>query len=163
MKTKTCGTCGLTKELNTDNFCPRKYKNKLGYRAQCRDCYNTLRRNNPKYAKRHSFEGARKRALERDIGFNITLEDLEFPDTCPVLGIQLEHGNKDWKTSPSIDRIDNSKGYVKGNVIVVSSLANSIKNCATWQQVMTVAEFYRDLEELHNDTKEKFTAIPQAR
>ena len=77
----------------------------------------------------------------------MTVEQVSFPDVCPILGIKLEHGNKDWKTSPSIDRIDNDRGYTLDNIIVVSALANSIKNCATWQQVIQVGTFYKNLEE----------------
>ena len=54
-------------------------------------------------------------------------------------------GQNNWCTSPSIDRIDNSKGYTKDNIIVVSQLANAIKNQATPNQIQKVATFYEKL------------------
>jgi hypothetical protein len=44
-----------------------------------------------------------------------------------------------------MDRIDNTKGYEKGNVIIVSRLANVIKNQATPSQIKKVADFYMKL------------------
>ena len=60
------------------------------------------------------------------------------------------HGHKDKHNSPTLERIDNSKGYVIGNILVVSHRANCIKNDGTWQEIMAVAEFYKQLEEKDN-------------
>jgi hypothetical protein len=57
----------------------------------------------------------------------------------------LEIGSDNWQNSPSLDRIDNTKGYEKGNVIMVSHMANSIKNQATPSQIKKVADFYMKL------------------
>ena len=53
--------------------------------------------------------------------------------------------------SPSFDRIDPTKGYVKGNVIIVSNKANVIKSNATVEELERVSSFYRQL----NPTSEK--------
>ena len=45
--------------------------------------------------------------------------------------------------SPSMDRIVPHKGYVEGNVIIVSDLANRIKTDATLQEIKNVIQFYR--------------------
>ena len=143
---RTCSKCNETKELSTYNFPMRYNKHSISFRRECRECYNRLRRLSPKYARRKTIQSARDRAKVKGIDFNLRLSDVKFPEFCPVFGVRLEHGKNNWTTSPSLDRIDNTKGYTVDNVIVVSALANSIKNCATWQQVTKVGEFYRDLD-----------------
>lgn len=80
---------------------------------------------------------------KRDLPFDLTKEDIPIPDVCPVLGIPLKvnpgHHNKD--DSPSVDRIDPTKGYVKGNVAVISCKANRIKNDATLEELEKVCEW----------------------
>ena len=67
---------------------------------------------------------------------------------CPVLGVDMEIsklGSKNNDLTPSIDRIDPKKGYVKGNIIVVSMRANRIKTDATFDEIRKVADFYEKL------------------
>ena len=81
--------------------------------------------------------------------FNLELEDIQIPDTCPVLGIPLEFSiNKGLKAqaawnSPSIDRVDNSIGYVKGNIRVISNRANLLKGGATLQELERICAYMR--------------------
>ena len=73
---------------------------------------------------------SRIRAKKRGLDHTINIEDIRIPSICPVLGIQLNQGgNTD--NSPSLDRIDSSKGYTPDNVWVISIRANRIKNDAT--------------------------------
>lgn len=82
---------------------------------------------------------ARSRALE-GIPFDIELEDIVVPERCPLLGIPLVRGGRRKnRGNPSIDRIDPAKGYVKGNVWVVSTRANKLKNDATLTELETLA------------------------
>jgi hypothetical protein len=86
------------------------------------------------------FRSAKARSVKYKLDFNIEIEDVVIPEYCPLLGIKLEpreggHGPKD--SSPSLDRIDNTKGYIKGNVWVVSWLANKMKATATNEQLLT--------------------------
>ena len=92
------------------------------------------------------FNTARYQAKRRGLEFTIKFEDVVWPDVCPALGVRLERKPKgpcDW--SPSLDRIDNSKGYVPGNVIVVSMRANRIKTNAAVSELYRVADFYKNL------------------
>ena len=77
---------------------------------------------------------AKARAVDKEIEFSITEEDIKIPILCPYLRIpltcKLGEGNLD--SNISLDRIDNSKGYVKGNVEVISHLANRMKSNASW-------------------------------
>jgi hypothetical protein len=76
---------------------------------------------------------ARQRAKIYGVPCTIRPEDFDIPKLCPVLGIKLAHGSnkKSIYSSPSLDRLIPSKGYVKGNVSIISKLANSIKSSAT--------------------------------
>ena len=77
---------------------------------------------------------AKARAAMKGIPFEITIEDVRaaWTDTCPVLLIPLKFNvGGAGPDSPSIDRIDNSKGYVPGNIAIVSNLFNSMKRDLT--------------------------------
>jgi len=158
--TKVCSKCNVEKELNKENFSPRYGReNKAGnvFRTYCRDCYNKLTRGNPKYLRKALIRHAKRRALDKGLEFDLKSEDLTYPDVCPVLGIKLKHGygkGKDRDNSPSIDRINNSRGYIVDNVIIISVLANNIKSSATPEQIIKVGEFYKKLHKEKGITNE---------
>lgn len=80
---------------------------------------------------------AKKRAEKSGIEFDIRLEDIKIPEVCPVFHFKFEVGEGKGPTdkSPSLDRIDNSKGYVKNNVQVISFKANRMKSDCTVDDV----------------------------
>lgn len=47
------------------------------------------------------------------------------------------------ETAPSLDRIDSSKGYISGNVKVISKRANAIKNDATLEELLLIVEYVK--------------------
>ena len=99
------------------------------------------------------------RAKAKNLPMNITPEYLKkfVPDNmiCPVLGIKMEIGEKNKSVnSPSIDRIIPEKGYVPGNIIVVSMKANGIKSNATPDEIIKVGKFYKKLLEEMEDGSE---------
>lgn len=84
---------------------------------------------------------ARKRAKENGLDFSITEGDVLIPFRCPVLGIPMSlEGSVD--NSPSLDRIKNDAGYIKGNVIVVSHRANRMKGDSTPEELRRLSDFY---------------------
>lgn len=88
---------------------------------------------------------AKSRAKKRNILFCLSKEDIIVPTHCPILGIELKThtdgigGGKD--NSFSLDRIDPSKGYIPGNVWVISRLANNMKSTATPEQLKMFAQW----------------------
>jgi hypothetical protein len=81
-------------------------------------------------------------AKRRNIEFNLTMTELNylsFPLSCPILDVPLDY-KKHTEYSPSIDRIDNSKGYIDGNIQVVSIKANRMKNSATESELIKFAQ-----------------------
>ncbi len=91
-------------------------------------------------------QNAKRRARERNLPFNLTPADIVVPEVCPVLGLWLSHANGNVTDhSPSLDRIIQEKGYVRGNVIVVSYKANRMKSNATVGELRKLADFYEAL------------------
>ena len=87
---------------------------------------------------KHLYNRTKQRALNNNIEFNINIDDIVIPEKCPILEKPLEIGTKNnYEFSPSIDRIDNSKGYIKGNIQIISKKANSMKNSASLDELKT--------------------------
>lgn len=75
---------------------------------------------------------------KRGIIFNLKYSDIEIPEYCPLLNIKLTFRlQSDFNefSHATLDRIDNNKGYIKGNIMVISRLANQMKNCASFEQL----------------------------
>ena len=93
--------------------------------------------------------GAKRRAAKEGIDFDIEVTDLVVPEFCPVFGVPLEpteRGTGHGDHAPSIDRIDPTRGYVKGNVAVISWRANRIKGRFTADELRRVAEWLEYVE-----------------
>jgi predicted nucleic acid-binding Zn-ribbon protein len=76
--------------------------------------------------------------------FDIEVSDIVIPDICPILGIKLNMNSGRsgaYRNSPSLDRIDNSKGYTKDNIQVISQLANAMKCHATNEELRKFAQW----------------------
>jgi hypothetical protein len=87
---------------------------------------------------------AKTRAKTKNLPFNLTVDDVNIPPICPVLGIPLIRSKRGFAAnSPSLDRIKPDKGYVKGNVQVISFKANRIKNDATIEEMEKVLAYMR--------------------
>lgn len=130
------------REANPDRF--MKYRKKHAEQTDW-NFFARKRAEERPWAARHT--EIKQRAKKRGIEFSITSEYLRsiWPsdNRCPVLGIEFNRGkcsvNRD--CAASIDRIDPSKGYIEGNVQVISQRANRIKNNATVEELKLLVEY----------------------
>ena len=89
------------------------------------------------------FLSVRSNAKRRGIAFAVAEHEVPWTDVCPVFGVPIgPRVGKPADDSASIDRKDNSRGYVPGNVVVVSYRANRIKNDATVAELKRIVTFY---------------------
>lgn len=91
---------------------------------------------------RRMYTDAKSRSKKRGIPFTVNLGELQklATELCPVFGIPLDWNNvkKRKEQSPSIERIDSTKGYESGNVVVISWRANRIKKDATLEELVAI-------------------------
>jgi len=159
---KICTKCKEHKPLSEFS---KQVDGKNGLRPYCRYCAKVYNENVCPFKK--WFTSKKGRAKYDGIEFTIKPADIpgvkirrikskhprwpkiweatEYPKVCPILGIEL-----DWKVkvngghnnSPSLDRIDSTKGYIKGNVMIMSTLANKMKNNATPEQLKQFSRYH---------------------
>lgn len=160
IKHKKCPHCGRLLPLS--DFA-KNASSKYGVRSWCKNCvnsntdpvanklrckqyYETTGRELTKQRKENNiqlylYQSAKSRANQKGIEFSISVDDILVPDVCPILGIPLKY-NRGIKedNSYSLDRINPAKGYVKGNIWVISLRANRIKNDSTPQELRLIAD-----------------------
>jgi len=89
------------------------------------------------------FSNAKGRANREGTNWTIEFEDIEWPENCPILGMKLTYSHYSGKiqpNSPSFDRIDPTGSYTKGNVRIISHLANTMKSSADKNTLTTFAK-----------------------
>jgi hypothetical protein len=98
-----------------------------------------------RHPKRVLLAAAKGRAKKANLPFNITESDIKVGVRCPVLGVRFKTGKdkRPTETSPTLDKIDPKKGYVRGNVVVICALANRIKSTANAKQIGKVARWLK--------------------
>jgi hypothetical protein len=75
------------------------------------------------------WHAARVRAKKKGLEFSIKPSDIHVPEFCPLRGVLMVRGRyKANPNSPSLDRIDSSKGYTADNIWVISNRANMWKS-----------------------------------
>ena len=75
------------------------------------------------------WHNSKRRADRNKWEFTITVDDIVIPARCPVTHIALTvPDGKVVDSMMTLDRIDNTQGYIKGNVRVVSMKANRMKS-----------------------------------
>lgn len=148
---KNCASCmqNLPLELFHKNS-----QQKSGHSCYCINC--TKSKNQQKYKKatknhfwklEQTLKASKERAARKNLEHTLTLDDLQnlYPkdNICPILGITLSWGfPKD--TSPSLDRIDTSKGYTYENCQIISNRANRIKSDATIEELELLLQYLKE-------------------
>jgi predicted transcriptional regulator len=139
------GACRTCKNKSSENS---RKENREEYNRYCREkkreAYSTEKRrksyrNNLQKA---MFYAARNRAKNKNISFTLALEDVIIPTHCPVFGIPLD--SRDRLHAPTLDRIINELGYIKGNVQVISSKANRLKNNGTIEEFKQIIRYMKN-------------------
>lgn len=75
------------------------------------------------------------------IPFTITIDDLDWPNKCPYLDLELNYFADNLADNvASLDKIIPELGYVSGNVQIISNLANKMKSSATKEQILLFAK-----------------------
>lgn len=139
---KVCTECGLRHYAK--GLCKKHYsraQNKL-HAGKYKEA---SRRSMAKVPARRLLNIARARAKQRNQEFSIELADITIPKFCPVLGIPLDNVSstkRRWNRA-SLDRVDPSKGYVRGNIAVISWRANYLKGNATLEELEALVKWLK--------------------
>lgn len=103
--------------------------------------------------------GAKQRAKKIGVEFSLTVNDIVIPKRCPALGLEIRDytgcGKPDFSLhhdAATLDRIDNSKGYVSGNVYVISKRANLLKKDATIEELTGILNYIKTTVAAQSDT-----------
>ncbi len=85
---------------------------------------------------------ARAKGMEADSTF---LKAMPCPPHCPILGTPIafsrKTGQRPADNTASFDRLDSTKGYIPGNVQVISRRANTMKSDATPEELLKFADW----------------------
>lgn len=101
---------------------------------------------------------AKQRAKNATLEFNLDVEYLLSiaTDHCPVDGTpfdwfrQLKQDKSLNLAIPSLDRVDSSKGYIKGNVKIIGFKWNSKKSNMNLQDLLLLVEYVRNATKSEN-------------
>jgi len=127
----------IARRLNRPAQTINNHRNKMGLKAHWikREYDNDVDRR-----KGHILRNSKSSAKIRGIEFDLDHSDIpDLPEYCPLIpSLKLtyrgeSHGNS--HCHASVDRIDPTKGYVKGNIQIISKLANTMKNEASFEQL----------------------------
>jgi hypothetical protein len=102
------------------------------------------RTEHPKKVIEGLLDGSRARARKLNLEFCLKPLDIFIPGVCPILGIPLVAGDgrgSRHNGSPTLDRVDPARGYVRENIAVISYRANRVKNDGTAEEHLKIAEW----------------------
>ncbi len=149
LPTDRCSVEGCDERPRTKGMCNTHYMQifRARDRGRIRDiakrCYYS------RDPRKFMVDSARLRARKAGLPFNLVYTDIVIPETCPYLGIPLIRAVRNRSdNSPTLDKIIPERGYVRGNVIVVSNRANRAKSNLTPAELWMLAKNVSDIVEL---------------
>lgn len=148
-KWRVCDVCNVEKNIWQFSLFDKTRKTSIERKTTCKNCAAAIKEKERRDrswktdAVNILYTNIKSRAKRRGMEFTIEKKDIVIPDICPVLGISLERESRDkWRNGPSVDRIDNTKGYIPENITVVSRRANILKKDATIDELRKLADYY---------------------
>lgn len=126
---------------NIDRYKAYYQSNKEAFSLAGRKRYEKLAEENPE---KILWKAAKARAKEKNLEFDIEISDIIIPEHCPVYGIKLYKAvgqGRPLANSPTIDRLDNTKGYIKNNINVISYRANTLKKDASAEEIRKLLDW----------------------
>ena len=118
----------------------------------------------------NALQNAKRRARRKNVPFDLDKEYLLSiaGERCPVFetifvwrASGLGRGRTE-PNSPSLDRIIPELGYVKGNMVFISHVANKVKQDATEKELYAVADWLHDKrKEVLDAFKDKLSRLPE--
>ena len=145
MSTKKCKDCLEEKEVSEFYLTP------LGHPyPRCKYCHNKYSKaHNKKYPLIKRLYNANRRAEEKSLPFNLTVEHVEemWTGYCPVFGTKLDKSAGYGEVGGyQMDRIHPELGYVIGNIAWLSDKANRLKNNMTVDEAEMIFKFLKSQE-----------------
>lgn len=139
---RACATCEAERAIEVRKTDPDRYRR---YTAAWRDRNLNVRILNNARARALVYD-ARKSSKGRGLECSIQIEDILIPTECPCCGVFLRGGKgKSQECSPSLDRIDNSKGYIRGNVAIICWGCNKRKRDSSVAQLEQLLRYMRSM------------------
>ena len=112
------------------------YYNKPGareHRKETKRIWYSVPKNRISCLLKEAANRCRNNGMEVDKEYLLSLKDNTYTH-CKCCGVEYDYTAKRSNT-PSVDRVDNSKGYIKGNVEIICANCNITKNDLTIEKM----------------------------
>ncbi len=158
------------KFYRTGRLCIRGHDSRRRVKdQQCIECNNTFSAAKARaYQKKHPIRRRIAKTRSRCKILGLPFDEAAYRaawrergTTCPIFGTAFVDAigkNTGGPDTPEMDRIIPELGYVRGNMWVISHRANTIKNNASWQEIMQVGAAVREKVEDEHQVPEFWAA-----
>jgi hypothetical protein len=145
-KGRVRGYCRKCNKTYCNNYTRQRYATDSTFSARERERAQRNRSENKPYRTGQIFHSVRQSAAKRGIAFNITREQIaallnaaEWKCAQTGIAFDLTTGQGRRPFGPTVDRIDNSRGYELSNIQVVCNVYNYAKSTFSHDDVLRFA------------------------